>query len=960
MAGRDKKASEQERLRALYDEAMALAAERRVEFIVNTCDDDLALRQQLLSLLASHGADSFDDAPTRAGTTLAQPRDLAPGAVIGRYTIVRQLGQGGMGTVYLAERADREFHQQVAIKIVADGVLSSRIMARLRSERQILAQLNHPNIAKLYDGGASKEGIPYFAMEYVDGERVDWYCRDQRLSAKARLLVFQQVCAAVQYAHAQLIIHRDLKPSNILVTKEGVPKLLDFGIAKLIAPDADTRAPDLTRVHERVLSPEYASPEQIRGERVSTSSDIYLLGVLLYELLTQRRPHTFADKSLAQIEQAILEEVPLKPSAAVGAIAGDEPERIALAKSLRGDLDTIVMKAMHKDPAERYASVSALSEDIANYLAKRPIRARPDRWSYRARKFWQRNRWGVSTSVFAIVAIVSVVSFYTWRLATERDIAERERQTAARVSEFMTEVFRVSNPNESRGNSVAARDVLDAAVKRIGSELRDQPQVRLELMQKMAAAYIGIGLWPQAESMLQNASQQAAETYGLRSMKLADVLSSLATIQHRLAHYREERTALETSLQIRKAHHRENERSSILTLVAWANNQAIRGNDDDALKTLSEAEALAKRSHSGDGALFGEIYASYGQTHHDASRYREAESYLKRALPLLRGSISQGADRYAEATILLGECLVSESRNAEAIEWMRAAIADFERIYDAKHPMLADAWNMLGIAHCDSGEYEPCSVAFQKSADIELAQAPQGSRRQVVRYANLGSAYRDAGHPQPAIQALDKAIELSLKFSKANDPTLLGIYYEKAAALRELGQLTRAEAVIALTDPILATQATDRDRMSGFVGVERGRISYAKRDYHRAEQQLRAALQSIAPEEPRIQANARLALGQTLLAMLRCDEALNELQLAYDLRRKVMPQQNWFIYEAESAFGNGLSVCSHFKEAEPLLANSVRELTRLRAPTDATLRTALSALSDHQRRVAASQTQAAR
>jgi serine/threonine-protein kinase len=941
-----------ERLRAIYEEALALAPERRIEFIVNTCGDDTLLREQLLSLITAAGTDSFDDAPTRAGIKF-RALELAAGATVGRYTIVRLLGQGGMGAVYLAERADGEFHHRVAIKIVADGILSSRIMARLRSERQILAHLNHPNIANLFDGGATNEGVPYFAMEYVDGQRIDGYCRDRGLSIKDRLVLFRQVCAAVQYAHAQLIIHRDLKPSNILVTKDGVPKLLDFGIAKLVDPNSASRATDLTQMHERVLSPEYASPEQIRGEPVGTASDVYTLGILLYELLTQRRPHKFADKTIPEIEHEILEHMPLKPSAAASLEKSGSHQDAEWIKALRGDLDTIVMKALHIDVSERYVSVATFSEDIENYLEKRPIKARPNRWTYRARKYWQRNRWSVASSLLAAGTIIALTLLYMSRLAAERDIANRERATAARVSEFMTEVFRVANPSESRGNAVAAREVLDGAVQRIQRDLNDQPRVRIELMEKMAQAYVGIGLWTSAEKLLKSAVEQARPAYGAESMEFAEALTALAAVQHRLAHFEDEHRSLATSLQIRRTANRPTERSSILTLIAWAENQSVRGQSDAGLATLSQAEKIAKQQRPADSALMGEIYASYGRLYHDISRYQDAERYLRRALPLLRGTINQGADRYADATLMLSQCMVGQGRNAEAIKFLRSTISDFEKIFGATHPIVGDAWNMLGIAHCDRGEYDPCSAAFQKSVDIERTQAPEGSRRQIMLFANLGSAYHDAGHLDAALKALDQAIELSHTYSRPHDLTLLSVYYEKAGALRELGKLKEAEAAIQQTAPILAEDPLDQDRASGFVNIERGRILYAKHEYTAAERQLRTALKSIAPEEPRSQANAHLALGRTLIALHRCNDGIAELRAAYDVRRRVMPKQNWFIYEAESALGDGMSRCAQFNAAGPLLENSVRELRHLRRADDLRLAEAERALADHASRIAA-------
>lgn len=943
-----------DRLRSLYEEAQAIAPERRLEFILNTCDDDPALREQLVGLVMASGSGAaFDETATRIGDmTFKATAELPPGHVIGRYTIVRLIGQGGMGSVYLAERSDREFEQRVAIKVVASGVLSSRIMARLRSERQILASLNHPNIARLFDGGATSEGTPFLAMEYVEGKPIDIYCEDRALDIKQRLELFLHVCSAVQYAHTQLVIHRDIKPSNILVTADGTPKLLDFGIAKLLDPNAPGRADDLTRVHERVMSPEHASPEQVRGERVGTASDVYALGVLLYQLLTRRKPYYFGGKNLDEIERVILEEVPPRPSAAVLNVRADEDESAneTLAKALQGDLDTIVMKAMHKDAQHRYPTPGALAEDIERFLSSRPISARPDSLGYRVRKYWRRNRLPIAVGAVATFAIVAMTVLYAWRLTTERDIAERERLTATRVSEFMTEVFRVANPSESRGNTVPVREVLDSAVARIERDLREEPAVRVQLLEKMAQAYVGIGLWGRAESLLEDAVAQARASFGPRSLQLADTLTSLAAVQHRNARYSAEREALEEALSIRRAMSDFDDRPAVLALIAWAENEAVRGEVKDAEVTLQQARTLAEPLAAQDPVTMGEVFASYGRIYIDSSRYQEAEQALRQALPLLRGAIRQGSDRHADSALLLASTLVYQGKMGDAIAMLRELLQELEQVFGASHPLLGDAWNLLGIAHCESGEYEPCSKAFQQSADIERHQSADGTLRLAVRYANLGSAYHDAGHLTPAIEALSRAADLIRELSGATDPNLLAIYYEKASALRDAGDLAAAEATLALADPIVAQLANDHDRLKSFVAVERGRLLHARGRYAAAADVLGDALRTIAPEEKRVQASARLALGRSLLALRQCEPAIAELRQAHALRREAMPEQNWFIYEAESALGDALSRCGQSDAADPLLRHSLEKLRRLRSEGDFKIAEAQASLEAHERR----------
>jgi serine/threonine protein kinase len=946
----------QERLRALYEEAQTLAPERRIDFIRTACADDAPLRDALLARLGDQvSATSFDEQVTRVDDNAAPiDAELPPGYLIGRYRIERLIGRGGMGSVYLAQRADQEFEQRVAIKVVSETALSSRVIARLRGERQILATLNHPNIARLLDGGATRGGTPFLAMEYVEGMPIDRYCETHALSVRQKLELFLQVCSAVQYAHTQLVIHRDIKPSNILVTPDGVPKLLDFGIAKLLDPNAATAGTDLTRIHERVMSPEYASPEQVRGESVGTPSDVYALGVLLYQLLTGRKPHRLTGRTLVELEREILEDTPPLPSAALrNARSGEHAEvNRALAKQLQGDLDTIVMKAMHKEIAHRYAAVSALADDIARYLENRPINARPDHWTYLARKYWQRNRWSVTSIAAAVVIVVVMTGVYTWQLMTERDIAERERLTAMRVSQFMTEVFRVANPSASRGNTVPVREILDSAVVRIRKDLKDEPQVRIKLLQNMAQAYIGIGLWSSAEALLVESIEQARASLGNAAPELADSLDALAQVQTRTGNFDGARDALEEALTIRRAKGAPSDRAIVLTLLALAHNQASRGLFDIALETLHEAQTLATPLIDSDTALLGEVHAGFGKVYADSSRYAQAEESLRAALPLLQGAIEQGVDRHAESALALSLALLQQNKSAEAIALLKQQIAQFERVFGTQHPLVGDTWNALGIAYCESGDYAPCSAAFQRSADIERAQTSDPTPRLMIRLMNLGSAYHDAGRLPAAIAALRQAEQIARSLNGERDPNLLPIYYELASTLRDAGDIAGAQELLMATQPIVANVAHEGDRLKTMVDIERGRVLHAQGKFREAADQLRSALAAIAPEELRQQASAHLALGRTLVELDDCQGAIEHLRQAHEMRRRVMPAQNWFIYEAESALGDALSRCGQYGPARQHLEHSVMQLRRLRGKDDFKLAEAERALAAHVRRAA--------
>ena len=458
-------------LERLLSQASTLPPERQLQFLREACAGNSALYEQVVEQMQSRHR--WSDSDDEFETPSADFPDPA-GTVIGAYRIVRSLGEGGMGEVFLAERADEQFRQQVAIKLVRRGLLSRHVQGRLKQERQILASLEHPNIARLYDGGTTADGTPYIVMEYIDGQPIDAYCDSRVLTIEQRLKLFMIVCSAVHRAHQNLIVHRDLKPSNILVTAEGVPKLLDFGIAKLLDERAMNHTMAVTQDDVRVMTPDHASPEQVRGELISTASDIYVLGVLLYGLLSGRKPFVLRGTRLVELERTICEGTPA-PLGNVTTVTEDIDlealERIAdrrsttparLRRELRGDLDNIVMMAMRKEPERRYSSVEQFSADIQRYLTGMPVLARPDAWTYRAAKFVARHAMGVALSAAFLLLLVGftiTVFVQSQHIAQERDTAhqqrlraETERERAETVSSFLIDSFKLTDPFSQAGD----------------------------------------------------------------------------------------------------------------------------------------------------------------------------------------------------------------------------------------------------------------------------------------------------------------------------------------------------------------------------------------------------------------------------------------------------------------------------------------------------------------------------
>ncbi|MEM9996487.1 MAG: serine/threonine-protein kinase, partial [Bacteroidota bacterium] len=505
------------RLYALFEEACALPEAERLPYLRDACGDDTALFDEAAALVAAdtdtHGLLDGGALDAVTGDALALLGDLSlEGTQVGPYHLVRLLGTGGMGDVYLAERASpdeqAQFEQQVALKLVKPGMDSRQVLRRFQQERQILARLQHPHIARLLDGGVTERGQPYFVMEYVEGVPIDAYCDTHRLTVDERLALFQDACRAVLYAHSQLVVHRDLKPSNILVTENasGEPglrkptvKLLDFGIAKVLTDEDDATA--LTRTGKAVMTPAYASPEQVRGEPVGTGTDIYSLGVVLYELLAGQRPYALPEHDRLAAAQMLAEQEPEPPSTVVrrATTGGDttgsqitdarrtQPER--LRRRLTGDLDVICLTALRTEPERRYPTVAALLDDVRRHLTGLPVTARRDTATYRLGKFVQRHRVGVIATVVVGVLFAALASFYTVQLAAERDRAQAEAAKATEIAAFLEGIFEVADPSVAQGDTVTARALLDEGAARIETDLAGEPEVQAQMMTVMGNVY---------------------------------------------------------------------------------------------------------------------------------------------------------------------------------------------------------------------------------------------------------------------------------------------------------------------------------------------------------------------------------------------------------------------------------------------------------------------------------------
>ncbi|MEL6870758.1 MAG: serine/threonine-protein kinase [Pseudomonadota bacterium] len=610
-------------LEQAFAKAIELDGDARTRMLDEFGETHPTLVQQLLDLLAADdGANDVLLSPVAVAVDQLQADSVDPwiGRQIGPWKIIRRLAEGGMGAVFIAHRADEQYDQTVAIKVMASQLIAKDAVARFRAERQILASLNHPNIATLIDGGSSDEQLPYLVMEYIDGMPIDNYCDTHRLNIKQRLQLFVTICDAVDFAHRNLVIHRDLKPSNILVQSNGEPKLLDFGIAKLLDAQPQSHTVAVTQLGARLMTPEYASPEQVRGEPAAVASDVYALGVLLYRLLTGHSPYERSLVSPGEVEAAIVNSDPKRPSAIVtapvtvgeqtiSAVATGEqrassPKR--LRKLLLGDLDTIVLKALQKEPARRYPGADSLAADILRYMRREPILARPNSWRYVGKKFIQRNTHALAIATGVLLTLGGLAGYYTWQLAIERDRATLSAAKAREVSSFLTQMFASASPFESDGAPPSSIDLLDLAVQRIDS-LSDQPALQASLYQVIGDSYSGLADYTQAIELLERAVALREVNNDEDLTELASALGSLATTQRIADQFEPALDNIQRAIELRKQTVGEKHSTVARDLAVLASVYNGLYRDEEALATFEQALAIQREVSPEDDAVTLEI-----------------------------------------------------------------------------------------------------------------------------------------------------------------------------------------------------------------------------------------------------------------------------------------------------------------------------------------------------------------
>ena len=940
----------------LFYAASEMAPPRRKAFLESECATDPALRLQVESLIFSSDALSGD--ATAVTGVMESLQLLAASAIlvtagerIGNYEVIRELGHGGMGSVFLAVRADDQYKKQVAIKLMNLAMAAPAMQARFRAERQILADLDHPNIARMLDGGATPAGLPYVVMEYIDGSPIDVYCREQNLDIAARLGLFRQLCDAVVYAHRNLVIHRDIKPANVLVGADGAPKLLDFGIAKLVTEDAVA----LTQVSDRLMTPEYASPEQARGETITTASDVYSLGVLLYELLTGNRPFEVAGRTAVEIHQTICEAEPGRPS-------------LRGSRELEGDLDNIVLMALRKEPARRYNSVDQFSEDIRRYLDGFPVIAREDTWGYRTGKFAGRHRWSVTAAAVFLILLVAFgagMALLARRVAAERDIATVERRNAEQVSQFLIDSFRLADRSGTQGRTLTAQEVLDRGSDRISRQLADQPVVRARMMNTMGEVYESLGLYDRAQVLLSNALQIHSTVETLSSLgQLADTKGDFASAE---AWYRRALAA-----NLRSAGPGDAETVNIKAKLG----SALTGSAKfpEAERLLQETLATRRTLFGGESAPVADSLFRLAKLRDTQQKFAESEAYYRQALAIRRKVLGPEHPDTVNAIGELAFVLNTRGKLNEAETLQRESLALHRKLYGPAHSLVADDLAELAVLRFNAGDYKAAVAMNQQAADIYRRAIGPESPQLANALIETGNALERMGILNEAEADIRQGLAMNAKLLGEHHPETASARHNLVNVLHDAGKDAEAEK---LMTEIVAWQRQEDSQspalafnLAGLGGLKRSRGDYAgaDRDYQEALVLFRKAfgerhstygraLTSLAnnrislgdlkqSEVTLVQAVAIIrraeqtspldlsfplvSLAQDLLLQKRAAEAEAPAREALELRRKLFPVTDTRYAVAESVLGGCLAALHRYAEAEPLLVESHRNLLKIR------------------------------
>jgi serine/threonine-protein kinase len=934
----------------ILERAAELPPEERAAFVERTVEreagGDPALVRRIERILAEEGPEVpyFDELERCVRGDLELEVARAPAEQLGPYRLLRELGEGGMGTVYLAERADGQFEQTVAIKVLRRGMTTDSMVQRFLAERQILAGLEHPGIARLLDGGIDDRGRPYIVMERVEGLPLLAHCDRARLPLRERIALFESVCEAVDYAHGRLVVHRDLKPSNILVTGSGQVKLVDFGIAKLLSEDSASSEMGATPTRDGLqpMTPEYAAPEQVRGEPVTTASDVYALGVVLYELLVGSRPYRVERAGAGALESAVLEQQPTRPSTRLRQLAAEVgSDRLAeLAASrgvgverwrrqLAGDLETICLTALQKDPARRYPSAARLREDLARYRSGLPITARPDTFAYRARKLAGRHPWAVSATLGVLaLLLVGVVVL----LAQNRRIRQ-ERDKAEQVTELLVSVFEVSDPSEARGAEISARELLDRGAAQVSDGLAGQPLVRAELLDVLGRVYRSLGLYQRASEQLEAALGVRRSLLGDAHPEVVETLLRMGDLERVRGDYQRAESLLREALERARGRFGADSLEVVRASDALGKTLLARGDRVGARELFEAALGILQRRREARSVLTAEVENNLASLELGEGDFAAAEARFRRSLALRRELL--GGDHPAVAAILnnLAALLSQRGDHAAAQATWEQALELYLGLHGEEHPLSATALNNLGLARLAQGDVAGAEQDLRRGLELRRRLLSADHPDLAASLSNLGFVVQGRGDTEQAGALHREALAIRRAALGDQDPRVAQSLNNVGLLALEDGRLDEAERAFREAEGILGASLGSRHPLTATTRSNLGVTLLRRGDPRDALAELEAAhavRTATLPAGHSDLAYSLVGIAECQIALGRGERAEESARQAIEIRRARLPPGHWLIAEASTALAGALLASGESEAARELLAEAVGALEQAR------------------------------